>query len=67
MVAHEGKILDPEVVPLPGPGDDLKEEILHAPVVQDHLLPVRPGGDVIESPGSKFPWFTHTWDTRGKG
>lgn len=66
VIAHEGKILDPEVVPFPGPGDDLKEEILHAPVVQDHLFPVRPGGDVVQSSSSKFPWLTHTGDTLGE-
>jgi len=50
VVAHEGEVLYAEIVPLPGPGDDLKEELFHAPVVQDHLLPIRPGGDVIEGP-----------------
>jgi len=65
VIPHKGKILDPEVVPFPSPGNDLKEEILHAPVVQDHLFPVRPGSDVVETAVMKFPWFTHTGDTQG--
>jgi len=65
VVAHEGEVLDAEIVPLPGPGDDLKKEILHGPVVQDHLFPVRPGGDVVETAVLKLPWLTHTRNTCG--
>lgn len=51
VIPHKGEILDPEVVPLSGPGDDLKEKLLHAPAIQDHLFPVRPGRDMVEGPG----------------
>jgi hypothetical protein len=43
-----------------GPFDGVEEEDLHGMAVEDHLLSVCPGGDVIDGAGLQFSISAHT-------
>lgn len=50
MVSHYTEVLDPKPEFPFRPLKNFQKQVLHSPVVEDHLLPVRTGRYMIHSP-----------------
>jgi hypothetical protein len=54
MVAHNTEIMDLEAMLLFDPLYGVEKERLHGVAMEDHLLPVCPGGDVVRGAGLEY-------------
>jgi hypothetical protein len=60
VVAHNAEIMDLEAELFFSPLDCSQEEGLHGIAMEDQLLPICPGGDVIRDSGPEFSISPHT-------
>jgi hypothetical protein len=60
VIAHNAKIMDLEAEFLFCPLYGVKKEGPHGVAMEDHLLPVCPGGNVIRGTGLEYSISPHT-------